>query len=160
MTNYLKRSRVNQNRKQSTKRSLKRGGNPPKQEDQTGLESGFEISDKERARLLLAIERAQYRLGSKALLKDGVTEAAAIRHLRADFEGLPRTYQKQAYRPLGCKKIHRPATTDRPKGTYTCVSASAEEDEPTNCEVNENTHRCNRKGPGRFQISELGELGQ
>ena len=147
MPNYLRRSRVSQNKRQSARRSIRQGGNPPGDANvarPNPFVARVETPEQKRARLELAIATTQAKLGRKAILSDGVTEAAAIRHLRAELEGVPKTLFRQFSRPEGCKQKVNPPKGTRVNGTTTCVSTSAQEDEPHNCHVNEETYRCRR----------------
>jgi len=147
MTNYLRRSRVSQNRRQSARRSIRQGGKPPGAEvvaRPPPFVARVENPEQKRARLELAIATTQAKLGAKAVLADGVTEAAAIRHLRAELAGVPKTLFRQPNRPEGCKVKVSPPKGARANGTTTCVSTTAQEDEPQSCHVNEVTNRCRR----------------
>ena len=146
MTNYLRRSRVSQNRRQSARRSIRQGGKPPGDAvvaRPPPFVARVESPEQKRARLELAIATTQAKLGDKAVLRDG-QEAAAIRHLRAELAGVPKVLFKQPNRPEGCKVKVSPPKGSRANGTTTCVSTTAREHEPLNCYVNEETNRCKR----------------
>jgi hypothetical protein len=147
MTNYLRRSRVSQNRRQSARRSIRQGGNPPGAavvERPAPFVARVETPEQKRARLELAIQATIAKLGDRAILRDGITEAAAIRHLRSELADLPKVLFKQPYRPEGCKLKVSPPKGSRANGTTSCVSTTALLNEPQNCYVNEETNRCRR----------------
>lgn len=143
MAQSNRRSRVSQNsqqrqqRQQSQQRqSLRRGGAPFVARVETQAERTARIQDK--------IDALVAKLGPKCILKDGVTECAALRHLREELAGKPVQLFQQALRPEGCKVNVHPPRGSRKSGTTTCVSASAAENDAKNCVVNPASNRCKR----------------
>ena len=140
MVNRRSRVSQNQNRQQGQQRqqrqSLTRGGAP--------FVARVESPAERAARIQSRINALVAKLGSKVYLKDGVTECAALRHLREELAGEPVQLYQQALRPEGCRVNVHPPKGSRKSGTTTCVSASAAENDPKNCVVNPSSNRCKR----------------
>jgi hypothetical protein len=130
-----RRSRVSQNNR-NNRQSLRQGGSP--------FVARVETAAEKNARIQAKIDALVAKLGNKCFLKDGVTECAALRHLREELAGQPIQLYQQALRPEGCKLHVNPPKGSRLNGTTTCVSASAEENDAANCFVNPATNRCKR----------------
>jgi hypothetical protein len=133
MVNLQRRSR-NSNRQ--NRQSLRRGGAP--------FTARVETEAERKERLQEKINDMVAKLGPKVYLKDGVTECAALRHLRDELAGQQVQLFKQALRPEGCKVNVHPPRGSRKNGTTTCVSSSAAENDPKNCVVNPQSNRCKR----------------
>ena len=130
-----RRSRVSQYNR-NLRQSLRQGGSP--------FVARVETAAEKTARIQLKIDALVAKLGPKCLLKDGVTECAALRHLRDELAGQPVQLFQQALRPEGCKLNVHPPKGSRKSGTTTCVSASAAEHDAEHCVVNPASNRCKR----------------
>ena len=130
-----RRSRVSQYNR-NLRQSLRQGGSP--------FVARVETAAEKTARIQTKIDALVARLGPKCILKDGVTECAALRHLRDELAGQPVQLFQQALRPEGCKLNVHPPKGSRRSGTTTCVSASAAEHDAEHCVVNPASNRCKR----------------
>jgi hypothetical protein len=136
MVNSQRRSRNAQNQNRQNRQSLRRGGAP--------FTARVETEAERKARVQAKINDLVAKLGPKVYLKDGVTECAALRHLRDELAGQKVQLFKQEFRPDGCKVNVHPPRGSRKNGTTTCVAASAAENDPKNCMVNPASNRCKR----------------
>jgi len=134
MTNLYRQSRQSQN--VNRRRSIRRGGAPFVARVETAAEKQKRITER--------IASLKVSLGAKAYLKDGVTECAVIRHLRDELAEVPVQLYQQPFRPEGCKTKVSPPKGKRANGTVTCVSTTADQNQPEQCSVNPKTNRCKR----------------